>query len=64
VWTRSIAGLVLCVLGVVWLAQGAGVLHGSRMMSGHGQFAVLGGAVFLVGAALLLWAARIRRRMG
>jgi hypothetical protein len=31
-------------------------------MSGHSGFAVLGGAVVIVGLALLVWAALIRRR--
>jgi hypothetical protein len=61
VWIRGIAGVVLCVVGVVWIAQGSGAMHGSGM-SGQGQFTVLGGAAVVVGAALLVWAARIRRR--
>jgi len=31
-------------------------------MSGHAPFALLGGAAVIVGLALLVWAARIRRR--
>ena len=61
VWIRGIAGVVLCVVGVVWIAQGSGAMHGSGM-SGHGQFALLGGAVIIVGLALLAWAVLIRRR--
>jgi heme exporter protein D len=36
-------------------------MHGSGM-SGHAPFALLGVAVVIVGLALLVWAALIRRR--
>jgi hypothetical protein len=61
VWVRGIAGIVLCALGALWIAQGSGAMHGSAM-SGHGPFVLLGGAVVIVGLALLVWAARIRNR--
>jgi hypothetical protein len=60
VWTRGLAGVVLCLVGAVWVAQGTGALHGSGM-SGHGRYAGLGVVVILVGLALLAWANRIRR---
>ena len=60
-WIRGIAGVVLCAVGAVWIAQGSGTMHGSGM-SGHASFAVLGGAAVIVGLALLVWAAVIRRR--
>jgi hypothetical protein len=61
VWIRGIVGVVLCGLGAVWIAQGSGAMHGSGM-SGHGQFALLGAAAVIVGAVLLVWAARIWRQ--
>jgi hypothetical protein len=61
VWIRGIAGVVLCALGALWIAQGSGTMHGGGM-SGHSSFALLGGAVVVVGLALLVWAALIRRR--
>jgi hypothetical protein len=61
VWIRGIAGIVLCALGGLWIAQGSGAMHGSGM-SGHGQFALLGVVVVIVGLALLVWAALVRRR--
>ena len=60
-WIRGIAGIVLCALGAVWIAQGSGAMHGSSM-SGHASFALLGGAAVIVGLALLVWAVRVRRR--
>jgi hypothetical protein len=61
VWIRGIAGVVLCAVGAVWIAQGSGAMHGSGM-SGHAPFALLGGAVVIVGLAMLVWAALIHRR--
>jgi len=61
VWTRGIVGLLLVITGAVWLAQGTNLLHGSGM-SGHGVYAVLGGALIVVGVALILWAWRVRNR--
>ncbi len=59
-WTRGIAGVAACLVGAVWIAQGTDVLHGSGM-SGHGQWAVIGGVLVVAGLALLAWAWRIRR---
>jgi protein-S-isoprenylcysteine O-methyltransferase Ste14 len=58
-WARGIAGVVLCLVGLVWIGQGTDVLHGSGM-SGHGQWAAIGAVVALVGVALLAWAWRLR----
>jgi Na+/melibiose symporter-like transporter len=60
-WIRGIAGVVLCVVGTVWIAQGLGGMHGSSM-TGHSQYAVLGALVVLVGLGLLVLAYRVRRR--
>jgi protein-S-isoprenylcysteine O-methyltransferase Ste14 len=61
VWSRGIIGVVLCLVGIVWIAQGTNVMHGSGM-SGHGVYAVLGVVVLVIGVALLVWAVRIRNR--
>ena len=61
-WARAIAGGVLCLVSAVWIAQGTNVLHGSGM-SGHGEWAVIGGIVAAVGLGLLAWTwylARVR----
>lgn len=60
-WSRGIIGVVLCLVGIVWIAQGTNVMHGSGM-SGHGVYAVLGVVVLVIGVALLVWAVRIRNR--
>ena len=60
-WARGIIGLGLCVVGVIWLFQGIGVLQGS-FMTGRSQYAVLGAVALVLGLGLLSWAARIKRR--
>jgi hypothetical protein len=60
-WVRGIAGLVLCVVGAVWIFQGAGVLHGS-FMTGRSEYVVLGAVAVVLGVVLLSWAARVRQR--
>jgi hypothetical protein len=60
-WTRGIVGSILLLLGAVWIGQGTNAIHGSGM-SGHGQWAVIGGFGITVGLALLIWAWRIRKR--
>jgi protein-S-isoprenylcysteine O-methyltransferase Ste14 len=59
-WIRGIAGVVLCLVGAVWIAQGTGVSGGSGM-SGQGQWAVIGVVLVVVGLALLMWGWRSRR---
>ena len=59
-WTRGIVGVVLCLVGAVWIAQGTDALHGSGM-SGHGQWTVIGVVLVVIGLALLAWAWSIRR---
>jgi len=58
-WLRGVVGLVLVVVGGVWIAQGSGAVHGSAM-SGHSQYAALGVVVLVVGLALIGWAWRIK----
>jgi hypothetical protein len=52
-------GVLLCLTGAVWIAQGTNALHGSGM-SGHGIWAIVGGAAIVVGGALIFWAWRLR----
>jgi predicted tellurium resistance membrane protein TerC len=60
VWVKGIVGVVLCLVGAVWVAQGTGALHGS-VMTGHSQYTALGIVVIIVGLAMMLWANRARR---
>ncbi len=60
-WSRGITGVVLLLVGAVWIGQGTNALHGSGM-SGHGQWTAIGAVLVAVGLALLAWAWRIRKR--
>lgn len=60
-WIRAGVGLVLCLIGAVWIAQGSGAMHGS-MMTGHGQYTALGVLAALGGIVLIAWS--VRRRGG
>jgi hypothetical protein len=60
-WARGIVGIVLCLTGLVWIGQGTDLISNSKLMSGHGQYTGLGIVVLLVGLALIVWAARIRK---
>jgi hypothetical protein len=60
-WVRGIIGAVLIIAGIVWILQGANVMHGSGM-SGHGAYAVLGAIVLVIGMVLLGRAWRLRAR--
>jgi hypothetical protein len=57
-WARVVVGIVLCLVGALWIGQGTNVIHGS-FMSGHAQWAVIGGVVLAAGVALLVWARRV-----
>jgi hypothetical protein len=61
-WIRVIVGVVLCLVGAVWIAQGTNALHGSGM-SGHGQWAVIGAVFALIGLAVLASAWRSSQRV-
>ena len=57
--TRRIVGVILLVIGGVWIAQGSGALGGS-FMSGKVLWLVIGVIVGLFGLALLLGTMRDR----
>jgi hypothetical protein len=59
--TRRIIGIILVVIGGVWIAQGSGALHGS-FMTGEALWTVIGVIAALFGLALLVGAARDRKR--
>lgn len=58
-----VIGIVLCLVGAVWIGQGVGVIHGS-FMTGEAVWAVIGGVAVLFGASLLVGARRARRDRG
>jgi hypothetical protein len=58
---RRIIGIVLVVIGAVWIAQGSGALHGS-FMTGEALWTVIGVIVGLFGIALLIGTARDSKR--
>jgi hypothetical protein len=57
---RAVVGIVLCLLGALWIGQGLGYVPGS-FMTGRPAYALLGAVAVLIGLALLAWAARRRR---
>ncbi len=57
-WIRGIVGVVLVLIGLVWIGQGVNLLPGS-FMSGQPIYAVLGLVVAALGV-WLLWGLRGR----
>jgi len=55
-WAKLVGGIVLVMVGVVWMRQGLNVIQGS-MMSAQATFVVVGLVVALAGA-WLLWTVR------
>ena len=54
---RLIVGVVLCLIGALWIAQGLDVVKGSAM-TGHGIWAVLGTVLVVGGLGLMSAGAR------
>ena len=59
--TATIVGLILLLLGVLWLFQGIGAVGGS-FMTGQTEWIVIGALTALAGAALMMWANLRKRR--
>ena len=53
-WARRVIGIVLCLVGIVWIGQGANLIGGS-FMSGQGLWLGIGLLCLVVGLALLSW---------
>jgi hypothetical protein len=60
IWVRIVAGVVLLLLGLLWIGQGLNLIGGS-VMSGQTMWVIIGIVVALVGA-WLLWGARSASR--
>ena len=58
--TRPILAIILIAMGLVWSAQGAGLLKGSGFMDGDTRWVLIGAAVLVVGIVRAL--SEIRRR--
>ena len=56
----NIVGVVLVLLGSIWILQGMNVLLGSAM-SGQTRWAVRGGILIVAGIVGLVWANRKRQ---
>jgi Na+/melibiose symporter-like transporter len=53
-WVRVAGGVVLLVVGVVWILQGSGATGGSGGMNGQSQWLVIGLVVAVVGLILVV----------
>ena len=53
----TIAGVLLILMGIVWILQGVNVLPGS-FMTGQRKWAVNGAIAAIIGIALLVFARR------
>jgi len=56
----AVVGVIVALLGFVWMMQGVGLLPGS-VMSGSQFWAVVGAAGFLVGLAIIGASYRIKK---
>jgi hypothetical protein len=60
-WWRTIVGVVMCLVGGLWIGQGSGAVKGS-VMTGHSQYTALGAALVVVGLLMLVWAGLLAMR--
>lgn len=59
--TRWLIAAASTAVGIVWLAQGLGILTGSSFMVGDGRWAIAGAGLVLIGIVVGLSAWRARR---
>jgi hypothetical protein len=55
---RLIAGVLLLLVGLVWVGQGLGLLRGSSFMVDDTRWALAGAVAVVIGAVLLVGARR------
>ena len=56
---RVVIGAILCLVGLVWLGQGVGLIGGS-FMTGEALWAVIGAVCLFFGLMVLRGASRTR----
>ena len=59
----NILAVLFILAGGIWFLQGINVLPGS-FMTGNPQWAINGGIMIVVGAGILWWANRPRKKNG
>jgi hypothetical protein len=52
-WLRGIIGVLLALIGLVWIGQGTNLITNSQLMSGKPLWALIGLVVLAVGIVLL-----------
>ncbi len=62
-WIWNILGVLLILIGIVWILQGINVLPGS-LMSGQIQYTFLGIVLDIIGLVLLVYTNRSRQSRG
>ncbi len=60
-WVLIVLGVLLFLVGAVWVLQGSNVLT-QGVMAGHRRWIALGGVLDAAGVALFVWGVT-RRRM-
>ena len=58
--SRVIVGSLFAAIGIVWMAQGLGLLRGSGFMDGDPLWAVIGGVMLVGGVILAISGWRLR----
>jgi hypothetical protein len=56
---RNIVGVLLVLIGIVWVGQGVGIIQGS-FMTGEAQWALIGIVCLILGGLLLFTTNRRR----
>lgn len=59
-WILIVLGILLLVVGIVWLLQGTNLLPYGQM-AGHRRWIVLGAALGVVGVILVIAGVRVKR---
>jgi len=59
---RTILGILLVIIGGIWVLQGINILPGS-FMTGNIQWAIYGGIAVVIGIVVIAWAQKKKRIM-